>query len=93
MIKNADFTKIDNMRAKIINNPSTGNIFDTSMKRDTSNKILYKNIQRQIFLKYVTNIEMEPAEKVLFHLKLAMQGIWFQNQKNAKGIPNCLKIR
>jgi len=48
MIKNADFTKIDNMRAKIINNPSTGNIFDTSMKRDTSNKILYKNITRKI---------------------------------------------
>lgn len=45
---NADFTKIDNIRAKIINNnPSTGNIFDTSMKRDNSSKILYKNITKK----------------------------------------------
>ena len=44
---NSDFTKIDNIRAKLINNPSIGNIFDTSMKRDSSSKILYKNISRK----------------------------------------------
>lgn len=49
MIRNADFTKIDNIRAKLIHNPSSGNIFDTSMKikRDSSNKVLYENMKRK----------------------------------------------
>lgn len=43
-----DLGKIDNIRAKLIANPSTGNIFDTTMKRDNSSKIIYKSANRNI---------------------------------------------
>lgn len=47
IIRNSEMGKLDSMRAKLISNPSAGNLFEASMKRDNSSKIIYKNVNRK----------------------------------------------
>lgn len=47
-IKNLEFNKIDNLKSRLIGVPSSGNLFDTSMKKSNVNKIMYKNLTRKV---------------------------------------------
>ena len=59
------------MRAKLIANPSTGNIFDTTMKRDNSTKIINKIANRKIGIK--KNIENVSNDSILTKNDIVMK--------------------
>lgn len=47
-IKNIEFNKIDNVKSRLIGVPSSGNLFDTSMKKSNVNKMIYKNFTKKL---------------------------------------------
>jgi hypothetical protein len=47
-IKNKEFNKIDNLKSKLIGVPSSGNLFDSSIKKNNENKMMYKNLSRKL---------------------------------------------
>lgn len=46
-IKNIEFNKIDNLKSKLIGVSSSGNLFDSSIKKSNVNKMIYKTLAKK----------------------------------------------
>jgi len=74
-IKNIEFNKIDNLKSRLIGVPSSGDLFDTSMRKSNVNKMIYKNITKKMNIEKISkentsndsiNIKSEFIKKTSF---------------------------
>ena len=47
-IKNIEFNKIDNLNSRLIGVPSSGNLFDSSIRKSNASKFINKNLARKL---------------------------------------------